>query len=229
MASLRSDFWLRDRNRVVIAVAVGTTVTLLSGFWFSGPKAQMSTPWLTAALLGWIALVAVHSLWVTWSVRGMDADQTRLHAQREDPRRAVRDALHVVAAAAAVAGMAAMLVAADSTSVARVINAGLGLAAVLGAWTIIQIVYMLRYAALYYEDPKDSSPAIDFNSDDAPTYLEFAYFAFTIGASFATSDAAVRAAPIRLAVLRHSLLSFFFGSVVLASATSLMLQLVSIN
>ncbi|MGO1181446.1 MAG: DUF1345 domain-containing protein [Micrococcaceae bacterium] len=230
MPSLRRDFWLQDWNRVLAAVLCGTATALLSGAWFSGPGVDVSTPWLTAGLIGWIVFIAVHALWVTLSVRGMDAEQTRLHARREDPSRSVRDILHVVSAAAAVAGMGAMLIAADSAPVARVLNAALGLAAVLGAWTIIQIVYMLRYAALYYEDADSAaSAAIDFNNDQDPTYLEFAYFAFTIGASFATSDAAVRATSIRLAVLRHSLLSFFFGSVVLASATSLMLQLVSLE
>lgn len=230
MISPRRDFWLQDWNRVVAAVACGAATTVVSGFLLSGAEAQVATPLLTAGLLGWIVFIAVHTLWVVLSVRRLDAEQTRIHAQREDPRRSVRDILFIGAASAAVAGMGAMMIAADSAAVTRLLNAALGLAAVLGSWAIIQVMYMLRYAALYYGDTETSaSPAIDFNHDVEPTYLEFAYFAFTIGVSFASSDASVRSRPIRRAVLRHSLLSFFFGSVVLASATSLMLQLVSID
>ncbi|MGI6878505.1 DUF1345 domain-containing protein [Microbacterium sp. gxy059] len=192
-----------------------------------------SLPWLTAALVGWIAFVAAHVLWVALSVGGLDAVETRRHAQREDPRRAVRDALHIVAALASVAGMGAMLLAASFDPLTRAINAGIGRAAVFGSWTLIQLTFMLRYAALFYEDEDEgesgSEPPIDFHTRDDPAYIEFAYPAFTVGTSFATSDSDVRTSRIRAAVLGHTLLSFFFGSVVLASVISLVLQLVSVG
>lgn len=233
MTSRIRIFWLKDWHRFVGATGTGVVAGIAVWAWQSSAAQQAdgTVPGLTGALVGWIAFVIVHALWVWLSVRGLDAAQTRRHARREDPSRVVRETLHVVAAIASVAGMGAMLLAAGSDPMGRVVNAGLGLATVLGAWAVIQLMYMLRYAAIYYEDVSGSRvPPIDFNTDDEdPTYLDFAYFSFTIGASFATSDANVRTAQVRAAVLGHSLLSFFFGSVVLASATSLMLQLVSVS
>lgn len=251
-------FWLRDWNRFAGAVGAGVLVGATVRLWEAAAGAPTGTsPWLSGALSGWLAFVLVHAVWVCLSVRGLDARRTRMHAQREDPVRAVREGLHVASALASVAGMGAMLLASGSDPVGRAVNAGLGLAAVLGAWVVVQLMYMLRYAAIYYRDAPaaDASaaaeasraaaeagteasgqadaasavPPIDFNSRQEPTYVDFAYFAFTVGASFATSDASVCTTEMRRAVLSHSLLSFFFGSVVLASATSLMLQLVSVN
>ncbi|WP_291796575.1 DUF1345 domain-containing protein [Brevibacterium sp.] len=231
-------FWLRDRNRFAGACACGLAAALVSVLCMAAAEAELALPsLLTSALIGWVVFVGVHTVWVWFSVRGLSPEQTRRHAQREDPRRSVREALHVGAAVASVAGMGVMLLAADSDPVGRVLGAGLGLASVLGAWVLIQLMYMLRYAALYFEDDagggggRDAAgggalPPIDFHTDESPTYVDFAYFAFTVGVSFATSDSDVRTRRMRGAVLGQSLLSFFFGSIVIATATSLMLQLV---
>ncbi len=51
---------------------------------------------------------------------------------------------------------------------------------------------------------------------DDPDYQDFAYFSFTIGMTFQTSDVEIGTRTIRRTVLRHSLLAYVFGAVILA-------------
>ncbi len=49
--------------------------------------------------------------------------------------------------------------------------------------------------------------------------------AFTIGATFQVSDTDLKTHPIRATALRHSLLSYLFGSVILAATINLLVSL----
>jgi uncharacterized membrane protein len=55
----------------------------------------------------------------------------------------------------------------------------------------------------------------------SPTYLEFAYLAFTIGMTFQVSHTNLEVDSIRATALRHGLLSFLFGSVILSTTINL--------
>jgi uncharacterized membrane protein len=60
---------------------------------------------------------------------------------------------------------------------------------------------------------------IDFNTDDKPTFADFAdfaYLAFTIAVTYGVTDTAVKNRVIRKAVLQHALVSYLFGTVILA-------------
>ena len=60
---------------------------------------------------------------------------------------------------------------------------GLCLGAVILAWLVTHTAYALRYAHLYYRDGGVAEGGLEFPGevDAAPNYLDFAYFAFTIG------------------------------------------------
>ncbi len=49
-------------------------------------------------------------------------------------------------------------------------------------------------------------------------YADFAYLAFTIGVAFAVSDSPVDAPKMRRVVLRHALMSYLFGAVIVGLA-----------
>jgi uncharacterized membrane protein len=80
----------------------------------------------------------------------------------------------------------------------------------------------LRYALLYYTGVDGG---IEFNQKVPARYLDFAYFAFTIGMTFQVSDTNVSRPAIRATVLRHALLSYLFGAVILASSINLVVSL----
>jgi uncharacterized membrane protein len=84
-------------------------------------------------------------------------------------------------------------------------------------------MFTLRYAHQYYiapiggiEFPGDPGTSHDTGSshDAGPDYRDFAYFAFTVGMSFAVSDTNVTSQLIRRIVLRHALISYLFGTVI---------------
>jgi uncharacterized membrane protein len=88
----------------------------------------------------------------------------------------------------------------------------------------VHTLFTLRYAELYYTGPDGG---VDFNEGNPPRYVDFAYLAFTIGMTFQVSDTDIRAYPIRATALRHALLSYLFGAVVLASTVNLLAGLSS--
>jgi uncharacterized membrane protein len=61
----------------------------------------------------------------------------------------------------------------------------------------------------------------DFNQRERPSYRDFAYLALTVGMTFQVSDTNLQTSQIRSTTLRHALLSFLFGAVILAAAISL--------
>ena len=70
-----------------------------------------------------------------------------------------------------------------------------------------------RYGDLYYGDVVGG---IDFNEDDPPDYRDFGYLALTIGMTYQVSDTDLQNKIIRHTALRHALLSFVFGAVIVA-------------
>lgn len=91
-----------------------------------------------------------------------------------------------------------------------------GVPAVIAAWLILHFGYSERYAHLFYDHLPEQAMA--FPGTERPTMLEFAYFAFTLGTSFAVSDVEVRTSRVRSLVLGHSVLSFFYNTAILGIA-----------
>ena len=74
-------------------------------------------------------------------------------------------------------------------------------------------MFTLRYARTYYRQPVGG---IDFNEEDPPTYLDFAYLALTIGMTFQVSDTNLTTKSIRRIALGHAMLSYLYGAVIIA-------------
>jgi uncharacterized membrane protein len=91
---------------------------------------------------------------------------------------------------------------------------------VISAWGVLQTSYALHYAYLYYRS-EESAGGLAFPGEQSPDQLDFAYFAFTIGTSFAVSDVDVTDRAIRRAVLGHQILSFFYNTSILALVINL--------
>ena len=103
------------------------------------------------------------------------------------------------------------LAASDKQGAAKASLSGLVVLTVVLSWAVVHIVYMLRYAHLYYS----AGGGVDFR-DDEPDYHDFAYLALTIGMTFQVSDTDLTAKSIRRTAIRHALLSYMFGAVVIA-------------
>jgi len=62
---------------------------------------------------------------------------------------------------------------------------------------------------------------IDFNSEEPPSYRDFLYFSYNLGMTYQVSDTNVTSPVVRAIVLRHCLLSYAFGTVILATTINL--------
>ncbi len=87
----------------------------------------------------------------------------------------------------------------------------LGVLSVALSWSLLHTVFTLRYARSFYSKPEGG---IDFNEDDPPTYLDFAYLALTIGMTFQVSDTDLTTKRIRRIALVHAAFSYLFGAVI---------------
>ena len=178
---------------------------------------QITAPWWVAALCGFDVAALVFLLWVWAGVAGADAATTERLARAEDASPTAAEGVLIGAGAASLVAVAFTLAAAgDAAAPARGLLIGLAFASVTLAWISVHTVWALRYARLYYSRPEGG---IDFGGDD-PEYADFAYLALTIGMTFQVSDTALADRRIRRAALHHALLSYLFGTVIVAITVS---------
>jgi uncharacterized membrane protein len=211
----------QDRNRAAqVEVAVSAVLGVVVAVALS-LVASLSL----ALLVGWDFACVVYMTWIWTRILRQDADQTAHRATMTDPDRTVTDLLLVCAAIASLAAVGTVLVqAAQMQGGAEGLRVGLSLASVVLSWAMVHTVFTLRYAHLYYQGPDGG---IDFNGSGPPTYHDFAYLAFTIGMTFQVSDTALETQLIRRTALRHALLSYLFGTGILATTINLVASLSS--
>jgi uncharacterized membrane protein len=211
-ARAMNDIGLSARRRLAVSLAPGLALGLVLGF---------ATRQVPAAVLGGWDLAAVTFLVWTWrAVWPLDQAASRSHAEREDPTQRVADAVLLSAAVVSLGAVGVVLVVGESAK-GGALGESLALAvgSVVCSWAVVHTVYALKYARLYYEGPDGG---IDFHGDHPPTYADFAYLAFTVGMTFQVSDTEINARVIRATVLRHSLLAYLFGAVILAATINLL-------
>lgn len=196
--------------KVSIAALMGIGVALL---------AAPLTSWRQAPLIGWDAAAAVFLLWIWASIWALNDKLTASHAVREDPSRAASD---IVVLGTSLASLAAIVVvlagAGNAHGSAKVAQIALGVVSVVVSWTILHTIFTLRYAELYY---RGVPGGVDFPGAKEPCYKDFAYLAFTLGMTFQVSDTGFQNTEFRIAALRHSLISYLFGTVIVATTINL--------
>jgi uncharacterized membrane protein len=193
--------------RLTGSVAVGAVIGVVVGVLTDASLGVLAGIAATGAIflaVGWILL---------WP---MDADTTHRNARREAFRPVVEELVVVAAALGALVSIVVLLVGGHSN--ADPAAAATALAGVFMAWAGLHLMYAARYAYLYYTP---SAGGIDFNSDDAPAFRDFFYFSYNLGMTYQVSDTNVSNTTIRAVALRHCLLSYVFGTVILATAINL--------
>ncbi|MGV9713138.1 DUF1345 domain-containing protein [Gordonia sp. NPDC003424] len=187
---------------IVGSVATDTGLGVLSGIVVTGG---------TFLALGWTGL---------WP---MDSDETRERARREGYEPRTDELIVVIAALAALGGIVALLI--EGGSRAGWLPAALALAGVFAAWGSLHLMYAVRYAYHFFDDAEPGG--IDFNSSDPPTFRDFFYFSYNLGMTYQVSDTSVSDPEIRAVALRHCLLSYLFGAVILATTINLVAGIVT--
>jgi uncharacterized membrane protein len=173
-----------------------------------------------APLFGW-DVAALTYLVLAWrALWPMDAERTAQLAIQEDPNRAVRDVLLLTACVASLVAVGVIMSGArgEPAGPSRDLYSGFGMVSVLLSWLVVHTVYTTRYARIYYTGPDGG---IDFHQPQPPCYADFAYVAFTVGATFQVSDTDLSSHEMRKTVLRHMLVSYLFGAIIIAATVNL--------
>ncbi|MFC6012937.1 DUF1345 domain-containing protein [Nocardia lasii] len=200
---LRLSAVFRLVGSVLIGVAVGVVVGITTN--------------LALGILSGIASAATVFVIVGWFVLWpMSAHETERVARREDFQPFVEELSVVASALGALVGIVVVLVLRQTKQTD--IAAATALGGVFMAWASVHLMYAARYAYMYYRAP---AGGIEFNVSEPPDYRDFFYFSYNLGMTYQVSDTNLTDERIRAVVLRHCLLSYIFGTVLLATTINL--------
>jgi uncharacterized membrane protein len=186
---------------------------------FAVAIAGVLAPWWLIPLAGWMPASAIYVAWMWSAIWWLGPEDTARHAQQEDPRRAAAGIALLSASVVSLLALGLVLVRSGQTNgLAKGLLIGSCVASVVLSWAVVHTVFSLRYADLYYSGEPGG---IDFNDDEPPCYSDFAYLAWTIGMTFQVSDTDLQTKAIRRTALRHGLLSYMFGALIIATTINL--------
>lgn len=176
----------RASVRVLLAAALGLVAGLVVSIF---------TFWQAATLIGWDLFSFIFITWIWWNLKDLGPEGCREHANREDPSRRLTELIVLFAGVAVLAAVGLALVrAGNSSGGTKAYLIALGVLSVAVSWALLHTVFTLRYARSYYSQPVGG---VDFNEEDPPSYLDFAYLAVTIGMTFQVSDTNLTSKGIR--------------------------------
>jgi uncharacterized membrane protein len=209
------------RRRLLLAL-VAMLLAAVVGALFLPFQLTILVAWSVAA-----ALVVVRAWTHVWSFTPTD---TQRFATLEDNSRTFADLFLLGASLVSLVGVAVAFVKANQVGAGQEIAIKVaGIVTIMLSWLVVHTIYAFTYARTYYTEPVGG---IDFKTDDGdaeidPDYHDFAYLAFTVGMTYQVADTDVTQRKMRKTVLRHALLSFVFGAVILATTVNLIANLLN--
>lgn len=204
-------------NSIAPARFIGFVVLLLAGFaaarWGLGDR-----DWRDAATLAFDLAALCFLVSLVPLLRDSTAAVMRRHAGENDANRLmvlVVTSLLTLVAMVAVSGELRRIHAGDALAAVKLV------VTLLLIWLFANAVYALHYAHEFYTAERaDGAPrdrgGLDFPGTPEPGYRDFAYFAFTLGMTFQTSDVAITSTRLRAVAVLHSFAAFVFNIGVIA-------------
>ncbi len=202
---------IKTRPRLLISIVVGAISTALIPAQWQWPQiTQWTVGWNIGALL--YLMLAIHMMF------GSTHERMCKRAVREDDGRFILLAMVVISALTCLGAIVAELVIAKATqSDLRNWHIGLAALTIFSSWVFTQIMFALHYAHDYYlAEATNKTGGLKFPGDHAPDYGDFLYAACVIGTSGQPADVSFTSRTQRRVGLLHSVLSFFFNTVVVA-------------
>lgn len=157
---------------------------------------------------------------------------TKLRATGNDPGRLFVHVVVLISAAFSLLASIALIREREARVGHEVLWWLVCLAGVVGAWVLNHTSWTLRYARMYYRLTRSNGQSrvvggLSFPGDHEPDDLDFAYFAFTIGSCFQTSDVTITSRSIRRAALLHAISSFAYNTTVVSLMINVIFGLMS--
>lgn len=176
----------------------------------------LNLPKAEAALLGFDGFALSYLAQMVRHAGRTTASDLRRHAEDEDEGLAL---ILLLALGAVIASFAAiLLVLTRTTGSGSLLTTGLALAAVPLGWAVVHSLLAFHYAHLNYAP--DTHCRLKFPGTEDPSPWDFLYFSFTLGMAVQTSDVTITTSNMRRVVLIHSVLSFFYNTIILALAVN---------
>jgi uncharacterized membrane protein len=196
-------------KRLFAGVAIGVVVLL---------AVMAFAPWQVDIVAFWDGVAATFLVVVWYEIHGLDGPATAVSAIREDETRTMTRIILVTAATVSLVGVGLVLAkASEEGGSTQFVLSIVAIVTIVLSWGVVQTAYVLRYAHLYYDPPQGG---VNFHDTD-PDYFDFAYLAFTVGMTFQVSDTDVDKRAIRRTVLGHAMLSYVFGTVIIAATINI--------
>ena len=214
---------LRPKVRLILAIGVGGLIGLCL---------PASVDWEIRVLGGWDAGILSFLSQIGYTMIAASPEQTTLYARLRSINSIAIFSWVVLIACISIFVVGVILTdSKDTPQPLRSIQIWLSLVAIICSWLLTHIMFALHYAHVYYKacnplEPEKYVGGLQFPDEDCPDYLDFVYFAFTIGMTSQTSDVVVTARPLRRLVVLHAIVSFFFYSVILATTVNTVAGLV---
>jgi len=204
------------RIRLVSTFLVGALTYLVLPAWLD-LSSRILTSWNVAIVL-YLILVTI------MMVRSTHESMRQRARQLDEGRHAVL----LLAVAAALGSLVAIVFELYGLRNASpdivALHIGLALSTIISAWSFVHVIFTEHYAHGFYRDldkaedvaDEDRGKGLRFPGQPRPDYLDFLYFSFTIGVANQTADTEVVSRGMRVLVLIHSVISYFFNTIILA-------------
>ena len=202
----------------MVSIAVSGLIYILLPQWVGLP-ARIIIAW-DSGVICFLCLV--------WSMMtSATPQQMHRRAQREDEGRLTILTLTVSGACTILLAIGFMLKDNKGLSTSTVaLHVALAFVTVVLSWLLMHTMFALHYAHNYYRnDSKGKTACLDFPSDNQPDYWDFLYFSFVIGMACQVSDVQIISSDMRRLALIHSVLTFFFNTVILALCINIIASL----
>jgi uncharacterized membrane protein len=180
----------------------------------AGGIAAVFAPPKVATVVGWDAGAVAYAARVIARLLPVSAEEISSWSAREDEG---RWAITLILTAAVGASLFAIFDMVSNKSSGWIL--ALAALTILSSWTLLHTTFAAHYAHRCFADgPK--SAGLDFPGQK-PRFIDFAYYSYTIGMTFQTSDVDTRTSAMRTLTLVHGVVSFIFNTVIIAISVGL--------
>lgn len=195
---------IRRHARFLVSFGIGLLLWFGSGFTPLDPVMRS----LVAVNGGYVAFLAQ----IVWMAMTSTEEDLRRHAEQDDEGSAL---IFILALGAIAIGLTAIFIVLSRKSDGLAKSFFALSAAPLG-WALLHALMSFRYAHLFYSPAPDDGLVFPGKPTGPPGVVDFLYFSYTIGMTAQVSDVEVTTKRMRQTVLLHSVLSFFYNTVILA-------------
>lgn len=182
----------------------------------------------TRALIAWNVAIVAYLVLVGFMMARSTHETMRRRARVLDEGRHTVLVLAVIAALSSLAAIVLELHNLKQVPGAVVgLHIGLSLATIVTSWSFVHVIFTEHYAHNFYflDGPLDKGgddiealkkKGLHFPGQPWPDYVDFLYFSVTIGVANQTADTEIVSRQMRVLVLVHSVISYFFNTIILA-------------